>query len=86
MADLRGGDPRQNAAALRAVLSGARGAYRDIAVLNAGAALVVAGRAADISIGVGLAQTALDTGSAETVLDRLVRASNGGLRAAAMAP
>ncbi len=86
LADLRGGDPRQNAAALRAVLSGARGAYRDIAVLNAGAALVVAGRAADISVGVGLAQTALDTGSAETVLDRLVRASNGGLRAAAMAP
>ena len=69
-----------------AVLNGARNAYRDIAVLNAAAALVVAERVDDISTGVGLAQTAVDNGAAALVLERLVRASNSGLRAAAMAP
>ncbi|WP_029558629.1 anthranilate phosphoribosyltransferase [Xanthobacter sp. 91] len=72
---LKGGDAAQNAEALRAVLDGAPGAYRDVAVLNAAAALVVAGRAKDLTAGVGMAQTSLDTGSARARLERLVTLS-----------
>ena len=73
---LRGGDPAANAAALRSVLGGARTPYRDIAVLNAAAALVVAGRADSLLDGAGLAGAALDGGAAAAVLDRLVAVSN----------
>jgi len=73
---LRGGDPAQNAAALRAVLSGAKNAYRDIAVLNAAAALVVADAARDLADGAAKAQRALDQGRARETLDSLVRVSN----------
>ncbi|MFG1202970.1 anthranilate phosphoribosyltransferase [Xanthobacter aminoxidans] len=72
---LKGGDAAHNAEALRAVLDGSPGAYRDVAVLNAAAALVVAGRAKDLTEGVGLAQTSLDTGSARARLERLVTLS-----------
>ncbi len=72
---LKGGDAAYNAAALRAVLDGAPGPYRDVAVLNAAAALVVAGRAKDLTEGVALAQTSLDTGSARARLERLVTLS-----------
>lgn len=72
---LKGGDAAHNAEALRAVLDGAPGAYRDVAVLNAAAALVVAGRAKDLTDGVGMAQTSLDTGSARARLERLVTLS-----------
>ena len=72
---LRGGDPARNAAALRAVLSGSRDSYRDIACLNAAAALVVAERAADLREGVALADEALTSGRAGAVLERLRRAS-----------
>jgi anthranilate phosphoribosyltransferase len=72
---LKGGDAAHNAEALRAVLDGAPGAYRDVAVLNAAAALVVAGRAKDLTEGVGMAQTSLDTGSARARLERLVTLS-----------
>lgn len=75
--DLRGRDPDYNARALRAVLEGARDAYRDIAILNAGAALVVAGAAADLRAGVDRSAAALDTGAAKGVLERLVAVSNG---------
>ena len=74
--ELKGGDPAYNAAALREVLSGARNAYRDIAVFNAGAALVVAQAAADLPAGVARAQQALDEGAAATTLARLVEVSN----------
>jgi anthranilate phosphoribosyltransferase len=74
--DLKGGDPEHNAAALQAVLDGARTAYRDVAVLNAGAALVVAGRAADLADGVAQAGAAIDTGGARATLTRLVAVSN----------
>jgi anthranilate phosphoribosyltransferase len=73
---LAGGDAAHNADALRAVLQGARNAYRDVAVLNAAAALVVAGKAAELGDGVTLAQRALDTGAAEGRLERLVAVSN----------
>lgn len=74
--DLKGGDPAHNAAALRAVLEGQRGAYRDIAILNAAAALVVAGRAADLREGANLAASAIETGRARATLDKLVAVSN----------
>jgi len=74
--ELKGGDPAQNAAALRAVLAGAKGAYRDIAVFNAAAALVIADAARDLADGSAKAQKALDSGAARKTLDLLVRSSN----------
>ena len=76
--DLTGGDAAHNARALRAVLEGARNAYRDIALLNAGAALVVAGQAASLADGVALAAAAVDDGRAAAVLDRLIAVSHAG--------
>ncbi len=73
--ELRGGDPAHNAQALQAVLDGARNAYRDIAVVNAGAALVVAGGAGTLADGVARAQDAIDSGKARTTLARLVQVS-----------
>lgn len=73
---LRGGDAVENAAALTAVLQGKPGPYRDVAVLNAAATLVVAGRAADLRQGVVLAQRAIDGGEAEACLNRLAVISN----------
>ncbi len=75
--DLRGGDARDNAAALRALLDGEAGPYRDIVVLNAAAALVVAGRADGLARGADLARRALDSGAAAARLEALVRATNG---------
>jgi len=73
---LRGGDAEANATALMAVLKGSKGAFRDVAVLNAAAALVVAGRAKDLKAGVALAKKSLDSGEAEGRLDRLIAVSN----------
>ncbi|MGJ0394972.1 MAG: anthranilate phosphoribosyltransferase [Methylocystis sp.] len=73
---LVGGDAAHNAKALRAVLEGEKNAYRDIAVLNAGIALVVAGRAADIRDGARQTARALDTGAAAEKLEALVKHSN----------
>jgi anthranilate phosphoribosyltransferase len=81
-AALRGGDPATNAAALRAVLDGAINPYRDIALLNAAAGLVIAGRAGDLREGAALAQRALTSGAARGTLDRLVAASNSASAAA----
>ncbi len=75
--DLKGGDAAHNAAALTAVLRGARNAYRDIAVINAAAALVVADRAASLKDGAALAAVALDSGRAADVLARLKTVSQG---------
>ena len=71
-----GGDPAHNARALRDVLGGARNAYRDIAVLNAAIALVVAGKARDLREGAALAAAALDSGAAREKLELLTRVSN----------
>jgi anthranilate phosphoribosyltransferase len=70
---IRGGDAAENAAALRALLEGARGAYHDTVLLNAAAALIVADRAADLREGARLAASALDRGAALDVLESLVR-------------
>ena len=75
-AELRGGDPAYNAAALMRVLEGERSAYRDIAVLNAAAGLVVAGAAEGLAEGVEKAGAALDNGAARLTLERLVAVSN----------
>jgi anthranilate phosphoribosyltransferase len=74
--DLLGGEADSNAAALRTVLDGMPGPYRDIVLLNSAAALVVADRAADIRDGVALAARAIDGGAAKTVLQRLVTITN----------
>jgi anthranilate phosphoribosyltransferase len=73
---IRGGEPAENAAALQALLQGARGAYRDIVLLNAAAALVVAGRAADLRSGAATAARAIDSGAASGVLARLQEATS----------
>ncbi|MBB4001490.1 MAG: anthranilate phosphoribosyltransferase [Aurantimonas endophytica] len=72
LADVRGGDAEANAAALRAVLDGAHGAYRDIVLLNSAGALVMAGAADDLLTGVQAAADAIDSGRAGAALDRLV--------------
>jgi anthranilate phosphoribosyltransferase len=69
-ADLRGGDAATNAAMARAVLTGERGPCRDAALINAAAALVVAGRAIDLREGVAQAAEAVDSGGAARVLHR----------------
>jgi anthranilate phosphoribosyltransferase len=75
--DLIGGDAAQNADAIRELLAGGPGAFRDIVLLNAGAALVVAGKANDIRQGVELATEAVDSGAAQAALSKLVEISNG---------
>lgn len=74
--DLRGGDAEANATALMGVLKGNKGPYRDIAVLNAAAALVVAGRAKDLKEGAAVATKSIESGEAEGRLGRLVAVSN----------
>ena len=69
--DIRGGDAEFNAAALRELLAGAPGAYRDIVLLNAAAAMVVADRAENLAAGAALAARAIDDGSAAAALARL---------------
>jgi anthranilate phosphoribosyltransferase len=75
--DLRGGEADENAVALRAVLNGEAGPYRDIVVLNAAGALCIAGKAEDIRSGVTMAKEAIDSGAARNALDKLVEISNG---------
>ncbi len=83
LSDIQGGNAEENAAALRALLSGASGPYRDIVLMNAGAALVVAGKASDLKAGTGLAAQAIDSGRAAEVLERLVAITNAGERESA---
>ena len=73
---LLGGDADANAAALLSVLKGEKNPYRDVALFNASAALVVAGRADDLAGGMTLARTSIDSGEAEGRLDRLIAVSN----------
>jgi anthranilate phosphoribosyltransferase len=73
---LRGGSAKENAQALVDVLKGNGGALGDVAVLNAAAALMVAGRAKDLKRGLALAQTSIDSGEAAGRLQRLVAISN----------
>jgi len=74
--ELRGGDAAYNAKALRAVLGGEAGAYRDTVLMNAGAGLVVAGKVSTLAEGIAEAARAIDSGKALQVLDRVVDISN----------
>lgn len=69
---LKGGDAEANAVALRAVLEGMPGPYRNVAVLNAAATLIVAGKAQDLKQGVALATQSIDSGAAEARLKKLI--------------
>ncbi len=75
LADLRGGDPRHNAEALRALLAGADNAYRTAVLMTAGAAFIIAGKAPDLKTGVALARESISSGRAMAALDRLVAVS-----------
>ncbi len=70
-----GGTPAENAAFTRAILAGEPGARRDIALLNAGAAIYAAGRAASIAEGVDAARAAVDSGAATATLEAYVALS-----------
>ena len=72
LAAIRGGDAAYNAVALRRLLGGEAGAYRDSVLLNAAAALAVAGRADRLTDGAALAALVLDNGSAAALLDRWI--------------
>src|SRR5439155_2362614 len=74
-AALRGGEAATNAEIAGGVLQGARGPRRDVVVLNAAAALLVAGRAADLREGAALAAAAIDDGRAAALLDRVRESS-----------
>jgi anthranilate phosphoribosyltransferase len=73
---LKGGDAAANALALRTVLDGLPSPYRDVALLNAAAALVVAGRAEDLKEGMALGRRSIDDGAAAERLKRLIAVSN----------
>jgi anthranilate phosphoribosyltransferase len=75
---LTGGDAAKNADIAKAVLGGGDGPARDIVLLNAGASLLIAGRASTIPEGIGMAAEAIDSGRAADVLERLIRISNDG--------
>ncbi len=75
---LRGGEAPENAKAVQDVLEGKKSAFRDVALLNAAAALVVAGKAEDLKAGLDLAAQSVDSGEAEGRLDRLIVVSNDG--------
>ncbi|MES1990435.1 MAG: anthranilate phosphoribosyltransferase [Pseudomonadota bacterium] len=77
LADLRGGDPAYNAAAITRLLEGETGPYRDIVLLNSAAALIVAGRVATLKDGVAVAARAIDSGAAKESLAKLIAVSNG---------
>jgi anthranilate phosphoribosyltransferase len=74
---LKGGDADANAVALRGVLDGKASAYRDVALLNAAAALIVAGKAKSLSDGVAIGKQSLDSGAAAARLKHLIAVSNG---------
>lgn len=75
---LRGGDAAANAAIIRGILEGETGAARDIVLYNAGASLLIAGRAATLRDGITMAAEAIDSGRARGVLERLARVSQEG--------
>jgi anthranilate phosphoribosyltransferase len=75
--DLAGGTPAQNAAVIRSILNGEKGARRNAVLMNAGSALYIAGKADNISRGIDLAAEIIDDGAAAAVLDEFIKASNG---------
>lgn len=80
--DLKGGAPEDNAAAMRAVLSGEAGPFRDFVLLNAGAALIIADKAKDLKQGAALAAESIDSGAAQAALEKLIEITNSAPAAA----
>jgi anthranilate phosphoribosyltransferase len=76
LSDLKGGNAEFNAAAIRAVLGGEPGPFRDIVLLNSAAALIVGGKASNLREGVALAAQSIDSGAASQALARLIAVSN----------
>jgi anthranilate phosphoribosyltransferase len=76
VSEITGAGPEENARIASDVLSGKPSAYRDITVLNAGAAVYTAGRAASVREGIALASDSIDSGAAREMLDSLVRFTN----------
>ncbi len=76
--DLKGGDASYNAAAMRAMLAGESGPYRDVVIYTAAAALVVADKAKDLKQGAALAAAAVDGGGARAALEMMVAITNEG--------
>ncbi|MEX2366127.1 MAG: anthranilate phosphoribosyltransferase [Pseudohongiellaceae bacterium] len=76
LADLKGGDGNYNARRLQALLDGQQDAYRDMVVLGAAAALLIAGQVADLKAGVAMAAMAIDSGAANKALATLKEISN----------
>jgi anthranilate phosphoribosyltransferase len=77
--ELLGGEPADNARAARAVLAGEHGPHRNIIVLNAGAALLVAGSAPTLEAGMAAAEASIDSGRALATLERLIEESQAAL-------
>jgi anthranilate phosphoribosyltransferase len=82
--DIRGGEPHDNAAAMRDLLGGAGGPLRDVVLLNSGAALLIAGRVATVEAGIELAAKALDSRAARGVLEELIARTNAPARTEAV--
>ena len=76
VADLAGGDVEESARIVRAILGGEHGAKHDVVLLNAGAALDVAGKAPSLADGMEVAAAAIDSGAAEALLERWIAVSN----------
>jgi anthranilate phosphoribosyltransferase len=77
LGDLRGGDPHENAEALRALLNGERSAYRDVVLLNAAAAFLVAERVETLHEGIERAAWSIDEGRALSALETLIAITQG---------
>ena len=75
--EIEGGEKKQNAEIILEILKGARGAKRDITVLNAGAVFMIAGRAKDFDEGIALANQSIDSGKALSKLERLIEFTHG---------
>ena len=78
LSDLRGGDAKYNADAIRAVLAGKPGPFRDITLLNAAAALIVGAKVDNLVDGVSMAARAIETGAAAAALEKLIAVTNSG--------
>jgi len=75
LSDLRGGDTQENARIIREILAGDHGAFRDIVLMNAGAAIYTGGQARDLHHGIEHAEASIDSGNAGARLDALIEAT-----------
>lgn len=74
--ELKGGTPAENAVITRNILQGAKGCKRDAVLMNAGAALYIAGKAENLADGIHLAAELIDSGKAMQVLEKMIEVSN----------